>query len=154
MKLLRLISEYRWPIYLGGLLTVAWGTLAALVLTRGDALVEVVRGGREPYRLLPNGVVANQQRVRITNQLPETQSFTIEVLSPKGASLVVSDSPVVVEPAALETVNAVTTVPQGVFVDGQVPVRYLVRSDKGFRREVEFLLLGPFNDSGPAGEAP
>ena len=37
------------------LLTVAWGTLAVLVLTRGDALVEVVRGGREPYRLLPGG---------------------------------------------------------------------------------------------------
>lgn len=50
--------------------------------------------------------------------------------------------------------NAVTTVPQGVFVDGQIPVRYLVRSDKGFRKEVGFLLLGPFNDSGPASGAP
>ena len=136
------------------LLTIAWGTLAALVLLRGDALVEVVRGGREPYRLLPDGQVANQQRVRITNQLDQTQTFTIEVLSPKGASLVVSDSPVVVEPAGLVTVNAVTTVPQGVFVDGQIPVRYLVRSDKGFRKEVGFLLLGPFNDSGPASGAP
>jgi cytochrome c oxidase accessory protein FixG len=136
------------------LLAVAWGTLAVLVLTRGDALVEVVRGGREPYRLLPGGMVANQQRVRFTNQRAETQSFTIEVLSPKGASLVVGDSPVVVEPAALETVNAVTTVPQSVFVDGQIPVRYLVRSDKGFRKEVEFLLLGPFSDSGPGAVTP
>jgi cytochrome c oxidase accessory protein FixG len=135
------------------LLTVAWGTLAVLVLTRGDALVEVVRGGREPYRLLPGGMVANQQRVRFTNQLAETQSFTIEVLSPKGTSLVVGDSPVVVEPAALVTVNAVTTVPQSVFVDGQIPVRYLVRSDKGFRKEVAFLLLGPYDDSGPAAES-
>ena len=40
--------------------------------------------------------------------------------------------------------NAVTTVPQSVFVDGQAPVRYLVTSDKGFRKEVEFLLLGPY----------
>ena len=46
------------------------------------------------------------------------------------------------------TVNAVATVPQSVFVDGQAPVRYLVRSDKGFRKEVDFLLLGPY---GPAG---
>ena len=68
-------------VYLA-LLTVAWGTLVVLVLTRGDALVEVVRGGREPYRLLPTGEVANQQRVRITNQLDETQRFTIEVSEP------------------------------------------------------------------------
>jgi len=134
-------------IYLG-LMTVAWGTLAVLVVTRGDALVEVVRGGREPYRLLPTGEVANQQRVRITNQTEETQHFTVELLSPPGASLVVSDSPIVVEPEKLVTVNAVTTVPASVFVDGQAPVRYLVRSDRGFRQEVEFLLLGPF---GPAG---
>jgi cytochrome c oxidase accessory protein FixG len=135
------------------LLLVAWGTLAVLVLTRGDALVEVVRGGREPYRLLPNGQVANQQRVRITNQLDRNQKFTIEVVAPKGASLILSESPVVVEPAQLVTLNAVTTVPPGVFVDGQIPVRYLVTSDLGFRKEVEFLLLGPFNDAGAPAEA-
>ena len=130
------------------LLTVAWGALIVLVLTRGDALVEVVRGGREPYRLLPTGEVANQQRVRITNQLAETQRFTVEVLSPPGASLVVSESPVAVEPEELVTINAVTTVPPDVFVDGQSPVRYLVTSDRGFREEVEFLLLGPFRSPG------
>jgi len=133
------------------LMTVAWGAFSVLVLTRADALVEIVRGGREAYRLLPTGEVANQQRLRITNQLGETQRFTIEVLSPQGASLVVSESPIVVGPEKLVTVNAVTTVPQSVFVDGQAPVRYLVRSDRGFTSEVEFLLLGPF---GPAGGAP
>jgi cytochrome c oxidase accessory protein FixG len=131
------------------LMSAAWGTLAFLLLTRAPALVEVIRGGREPYRLLPNGEIANQQRVRITNQLSETQNFTIEVLSPKGAELVVSESPITVEPNRLVTVNAVATVPRSVFADGQAPVRYLVRSDKGFRKEVEFLLLGPY---GPGGE--
>ena len=126
------------------LMTVAWGTLAVLLLTRADALVEVMRGGREPYRLLQTGEVANQQRVRITNQLPDTQRFTIELLSPKGATLVVSESPITVEPDRLVTINAVATVPRSVFVDGQAPVRYLVRSDKGFSKEVEFLLLGPY----------
>ncbi len=134
------------------LLTAAWGTLAVLVATRGDALVEVVRGGREPYRLLPTGEVANQQRIRFTNQRADAQSFTVEVLSPKGAALVLAESPVAVEPAKLETVNAVTTVPTGVFVDGQAPVRYLVTSDKGFRKEVEFLLLGPFTDNAPGAQ--
>jgi polyferredoxin len=126
------------------LMTVAWSTFAVLILTRSDALVEVVRGGREPYRILPTGEVANQQRIKITNQVAETQRFTIDVLSPPGATLVLSESPIVVEPDKMANVNAVATVPQSVFVDGQAPVRYRVKSDKGFEKEVEFLLLGPF----------
>lgn len=129
------------------LLTVAWGTLAALVIGRAEALVEIIRGGREPYRILPTGEVANQQRLRITNQLPQTQSFTIQVLSPAGAKLVLSESPVVVSPAELSAINAVTTVPPSVFSDGQAEVRYLVTSDRGFKKEVKFLLLGPYTDS-------
>jgi len=128
------------------LMLVAWGTLAVLLLTRADALVEVVRGGRETYRLLPTGEIANQQRVRVTNQLPETQRFTLEVLSPKGARLVAGDSPITVEPDRLGSFNAVVTVPQRVFIDGQAPIRYLVRSDRGFRKEVDFLLLGPYGE--------
>jgi cytochrome c oxidase accessory protein FixG len=130
------------------LLLISWGTLVVMLLTRGDALVEIVRGGREPYRLLPNGAIANQQRLRITNQTGETQRYTVEVLSPAGASLVVSDSPVVVAPSKLVTVNAVTTVPQSVFVDGQAPVTYRVRSENGFEKDVEFLLLGPYSANG------
>jgi cytochrome c oxidase accessory protein FixG len=130
------------------LMTVAWGAFGYLLLTRADALVEVLRGGREPYRLLPTGDVANQQRVRITNQRDIRQSFTIEVLSPAGATLVVSESPIVVEPDRLVTINAVATVPRSVFVDGQATVRYLVRSDKGYRQEIDFLLLGPYGSTG------
>ena len=137
----------RTVLYLA-LIAVAWGTAGFLVVTRSAALVEVVRGGREPYRMLPTGQVANQQRMRFTNQRGETQRFTISIVSPAGASLVVSDSPVVVGPDQVVTVNIVTTVPQSVFVDGQAPVRYLVRSDRGFQREVTFLLLGPFSPGG------
>jgi hypothetical protein len=46
------------------------------------------------------------------------------------------------------TVDVVTTVAQSVFHDGQVPVRYLIRSDKGFRKEADFLLLGPYSEDG------
>jgi len=137
----------RTVLYLA-LIAVAFGTMSALILTRSDALVEVVRGGREPYRLLPNGAVANQQRMRFTNQRGETQRFTIEVVGPAGAALVVSESPVVVGAEQVVTVNMVTTVPQGAFVDGQVPGRYVVRSDRGFRKDLQFLLLGPFSSEG------
>lgn len=134
-------------VYLA-LLTLAWGALAVMVLTRADALVEVVRGGREPYRILVTGEVANQQRVRFTNQLDSPQSFTVEVLSPAGARLVLAGGPVAVAPEKVVTVNAVTTVPADSFRDGQATARYVVTSDRGFREEIEFLLLGPYGKGG------
>jgi cytochrome c oxidase accessory protein FixG len=137
-------------IYLG-LMTIAWGVFGTLVFTRADALVEVVRGGREPYRLLNSGEVANQQRIRFTNQRDEQQRFTVEVLAPKDAELVLSQSPVDVAKEQVVTVNAVITVPRSLFTEGQATVRYLVTSDKGFRKEISFLLLGPF---GPGKTAP
>lgn len=134
-------------VYLA-LMLVAWGTLGTLVFTRADALVEVVRGGREPYRVLNSGAVANQQRMRFTNQLGQQQRFDVTVLSPDDATLVVSESPIVVDAEKVVTVNAVTTVPQRRFHDGQATVRYLVTSDGGYRKEIEFLLLGPYDAQG------
>ncbi|MFA5910816.1 MAG: cytochrome c oxidase accessory protein CcoG [Vicinamibacterales bacterium] len=131
-----------------GLMAVAWGTLGALVFTRADALVEVVRGGREPYRMLTTGEVANQQRIRFTNQLDEAQRFEVTIANPAGAALVLSESPIVVGPEAVVMVNAVTTVPRALFRDGQATVRYLITSDHGFRQELDFLLLGPFGTAG------
>ncbi|MEZ5283678.1 MAG: cytochrome c oxidase accessory protein CcoG [Vicinamibacterales bacterium] len=131
------------------LMLVAWGTLGTLVFTRADALVEIVRGGREPYRILTSGEVANQQRIRVTNQREIAQRFTVEVVAPPDVTLVVSESPIVAAAEQVVTVNAVTTVPRRLFVDGQATVRYLVTSDQGFRKEIEFLLLGPYGPGGP-----
>lgn len=131
-----------------GLMTLAWGAFGTLVFTRADALVEIVRGGREPYRLLTTGEVANQQRLRITNQRDETQRFTVAVVSPAGVSLVLSESPIVVAQEQVVTTNAVTTVPRRLFADGQATVRYRVTSDRGFQKEIEFLLLGPYGPGG------
>ena len=146
----RHVWRARTLVYLA-LLSIAWGSVGVLVFTRNDALVEIVRGGREAYRMLPTGEVANQQRLRVTNQRPEPQRFTIEILAPAGAKIVVSESPVVVAADQVVTVNLVTTVSRGAFEDGQVTARYLVKSDRGYQEEVEFLLLGPF---GPGGGRP
>ncbi len=126
------------------LLSLVWGFLAVLVATRSDALIEITRGGRETYRLLPNGLVANQQRVRVTNQLERAQRFTFEVQEPAGAQLIVSESPLEVEGEELVTVNAVTTVGKEVFQNGQATARYRVTSDAGVVQTIEFLLLGPY----------
>ena len=92
--------------------------------------------------------LANQQRIRFTNQLDKPQRFHVAITDPVEASLVLSDDSIVVAPAQVVTINAVTTVPRSVFDDGQATVRYLVQSDEGYRQEMEFILLGPFGSSG------
>ncbi|MEW6755999.1 MAG: cytochrome c oxidase accessory protein CcoG [Candidatus Latescibacterota bacterium] len=129
-------------VYLA-LMALAWGSLVTMVLRRGEARVEIVRGGREAFRVLPTGQIANQQRLRLTSQLPETQTFTVDVLAPQGARLLVPESPIVAEPAAVRTLNIVTEVPPEAFVRGRVTGVYLVRSDAGFAELCEFPLLGP-----------
>ena len=70
------------------------------------------------------------------------------MIEPREISLLLSESPVVVAAEHVVMVNAVTTVPRRFFSNGQATVRYLVTSDRGFRQEIEFLLLGPFNAQG------
>ncbi|MBM4370231.1 MAG: cytochrome c oxidase accessory protein CcoG [Deltaproteobacteria bacterium] len=126
------------------LFAAAWGALVWVAATRAEARVEILRTGRESYRLLPGGEVANQQRLRITNHLPEPQAFTVDLTAPEGASLVVAISPMRVGPDAVETVDLVARVPAAAFRRGRVDGRYRIRSDRGFDQEHDVVLLGPW----------
>lgn len=128
----------------GALLLGTLVALLALVLGRQAADVEVLRGGREPYRVLATGEVANILRLRVTNQAQERQSFTVELLEPEGR-LVVSRSPLVVPGGQVATLDVVTRVPTSRFRAGQAPAVFLVRSDAGFEIKEKFVLLGPYN---------
>jgi cytochrome c oxidase accessory protein FixG len=130
-------------VYLA-LMALAWGALIAMLAGRGQALVEIVRSGHEPFHLNASGQVVNQQRLRLTNQQNEPQSFHIELVAPPGAKLVVSSSSsLTVEPAEVRTVNIATEVPPSLFTNGQVTGVYKVSSNHGFSRSYQFPLLGP-----------
>ncbi|MBW2528383.1 MAG: cytochrome c oxidase accessory protein CcoG [Deltaproteobacteria bacterium] len=126
------------------LLLVALGSLTYLSVGRGDARIEIIRGGREPFRLLHTGQVANQLRIRITNQRHEQQSFTVSLAEPAGADLVVSVNPIVVPGDRVATANIAVKLERNVFQRGRVNGRFVIRSDRGAQFEQEFLLLGPY----------
>ena len=93
--------------------------------------------------------------MRFTNQLGETQRFTIEVVSPKGASA--RRQRLAGRRRARPGGRPSTSSPRcrrGSSWTGRRPVRYLVRSDRGFEKEVEFLLLGPYASRRGSREAP
>ena len=139
-------KRFRRPrVYVYGLVGAA-ALVALLVLTfgRGDADVEILRGAREPFRMLPTEEVANLLRVRLTNQLHEPQAFTVELAEPAGADLVVSQSPFVVGPDQVATLDVVAKLPVSAFQRGQAMGLFIIRSDKDVVIEEEFVLLGPY----------
>lgn len=124
-------------VALGGLLGLAYG--------RKPAGFEVLRSGREPFRMLPNGDVANILRLRITNNLHETQSFTVTLAEPHDAHLVVSESPLVVTGDGVGTVELVVTADDDLFAHhgGQSTARFVITTSNGASFTKTFVLLGP-----------
>lgn len=130
-------------VYLA-LMIAAYGALVALVATRSDASIEILRGSRDPFRTLPTGEIANQLRARFTNNRPEDQSFTLSLVAPERGDLVVSQSPFVVGPYEVEAVDFVVKVPRDVFERGRATARIRVTSGTGLVIEKEHGLLGPY----------
>jgi len=128
----------------GALGVVLLSILGVLTFGRGGADVEILRGAREPFRMLPTGEVANILRVRITNNLHEAQAFTVELANPPGSALVVSQSPFEVGPDAVATLDVVAKLPVAAFQRGQAAGDFVIRSDKEVVIEEKFVLLGPY----------
>ena len=130
--------------FYGAILVFAFGALGALAIGRSDAGAEVLRSGREPYRMIKDDQVANLLRVRLTNHRAAPQAFTVELIEPAGAALIVSQSPFVVAANHVETLDVVATLPASAFARGQAKGRFVIRSDAGVELEQEFVLLGPY----------
>ena len=129
----------------GLLLSVTLGALLYLTMGRNAADAEILRSGREPYRLLKTGKVANMLRLRLTNRINKDQRFTVKLNRPAGASLVVSQSPFRVLAGKVGTVAMVAMLPERTFKSGQARGLFIIESDAGFHLERPFTLLGPHN---------
>jgi len=127
-------------------LLVAYGAFTALLLGRSPADVEILRGSRDPFRLLPDGLVANQLRARVTNNLPEPQTFEFELVAPPGGELVTSVSPLPVAADGMEHVDLVVKLPRSAFERGRAKAEVRVRSDQGLDVTREKGLLGPYGN--------
>jgi cytochrome c oxidase accessory protein FixG len=125
-------------------LLAAFGAFGVLLLTRSPADVEILRGSRDPFRVLPDGQVANQLRARVTNNQPEPQTFTFELLAPAQGALVTSVSPLTVAGDGMEHVDLVVTLPRSAFAKGRAMAEVRVSSDRGLDVVKEKGLLGPY----------
>ena len=116
--------------------------------TKAPADITVLRGLGEPYVIEPDGRVANQLRVKVTNRTGAPQTYAIRVDGVDPGSVVAPDNPMTVGPGATDAMAMFVMLPRAAFHDGHRDVTVRVTDGAGFTGTVPYRLVGPEHDDG------
>ncbi len=127
-------------------LAIAVGGFVVTLGTRAPADVTVLRGMGEPYVLEPDGRVANQLRVKITNRSDATQAYRISIEGAAEGALIAPDNPMSVDAGQTSTMALFVMLPPSAFHDGARNITVRVADGRGFSEGVPYRLVGPEHD--------
>ena len=125
-------------------IVLVFGALTAALLDRSSANVKVLRGIGAPFATLPSGEISNQIRIKIHNQSDQLRSYTISLVTPSGAELVIPENPLKVGPGELGESTLFVVLPRSAYAGkGDLPCQLKVADGVDFERVVTLTLLGP-----------
>jgi cytochrome c oxidase accessory protein FixG len=141
-------QPYRWlrfrVIFYPALIVVLLGILSLTLAKREPADIVMLHGGRVAYRTLPNGNIANQIDVRITNRTDQAQRYKLTFKNPPmGMNMIAPLNPLSVAPRRTGTSIVFITSPPHLFRKGGISIRLQVDDGKNFSKQRLFRLLGP-----------
>lgn len=120
------------------------GALGFSLADRASAKVKALRGIGRPFATLPSGEISNQLRIKIHNQSDELRSYTLRLVTPAGAELVVPENPIQIKPRELRESNVFVVLPASSFAEsGEVPCTLEISDGVDFTQTVSVTLLGP-----------
>lgn len=118
-------------------------TAAVLLVSRRDVDVLVLRQPGSLYATLPSGDITNFYQVQAFNRTAQARSFTIEVSSPRGATLTPLGPVGSVDAYGEVDGHLMLRVPAAALSGPSTPVRFLIRSPGGVEQEIDSAFLGP-----------
>jgi len=125
----------------------AWLVLAATTATllaiRRDVDVLVLRQPGTLYVTLANGDIANFYQVQAFNRTGRPASLTIEVASPRGATVTALGPLGHIGPYGQIDGRCLLQLPAAALAGPSTPVRFVVRTDHGGEQVIESAFLGP-----------
>jgi cytochrome c oxidase accessory protein FixG len=122
---------------------------ATVVLaTRRDVDVLVLRQPGTLYATLANGELVNFYQVQAFNRSARSTAFSIEVRSPRGATVTLLGEVGKVDAYGQLDGRVVVSLPAASLSGPSTPVRFVVRTDRGAEQLVDSAFLGPA--SGPS----
>ena len=120
------------------------GALGFSLVGRESANVKALRGIGRPYATLPSGEISNQLRIKIHNQSDEVRSYSLRLVTPAGAELVVPENPLLITPRELRESNLFVVLPAARFAElGEVACTLEISDGVDFTKTVSVTLLGP-----------
>jgi cytochrome c oxidase accessory protein FixG len=125
------------------ILLIVLALFSYLLITRAPADVRLLRTVGMPFVTLPDGRIANNLRLKITNRTQQPAAYRIELLDLPGASITLTEDPLQVASGQSRTEGLTIATPPDVFTDGERHVRLRVSDGAAFSRDVHAHLLGP-----------
>ena len=116
--------------------------------TRSTADVTLLRGIGAPFTLEPDGRVANQVRVKITNRSDREHAYTIAIPTLAAGDVVAPENPLTVGAGETRTTSVFVLLPATAFHDGERDVTFRITADGGFADNFAYELVGPEGDHG------
>lgn len=125
-------------------LTVVASLFAWNLNHRSDAEVTLLRGaGAAPFTVQPDGIIANQIKVKFENRGTTERAFTIALAGVPNGRLVAPQNPVTVPPNGHATTTVFVLVPLAQFRHGEHPMSLQVTDGASFTVTAPYDLLGP-----------
>jgi cytochrome c oxidase accessory protein FixG len=126
-----------------GVWLVLLAVTVTVIRTRRDLDVLVLRQPGTLYATAGEGEVANFYQVQAFNRSGRATSFTLQVSSPRGATLTSLGNVGHVDAYGQLDGRVVLRVPTSSLAGPSTPVRFVVRSDAGVEQTIDSAFLGP-----------
>ena len=130
------------------------GAFTWAIASRSDAEVTLLRGIGAPFVQEPDGRVANQLRVKVTNRSRERRLYRITLDGAAGATVIAPENPLPVDAGAMATTSIFVLLQPSDFTMGERAVTLRVEDGVGFTVAIPWRLAGPDGAATPAAGAP
>ena len=130
------------------LLLIVASAFVTLLLRQAPADFSVLRGPGLPFNSLPDGVVTNQLKLKITNRTDNDALYTVAIAGTPGIRFAEEPGSVRVPAGSARTVLVVVELPRGAFDSGGHCTADVSLASQGFTRTISYRLLGPVSNGG------
>ncbi len=124
-------------------LAVTVGGFAVTLGTKAPADVTVLRGLGEPYVIEPDGRIANQLRVKITNRSDADRRYRVTIDGVDAGALIAPDDPLPVGAGQTAAMALFVMLPPSAFRAGERNIVVRVSDGAGYTGTVPYRLVGP-----------
>ena len=114
-----------------------------VLATKESADVTILRGLAAPFTEQPDGRIANQIRIKITNRGGEQRAYRVEMAGAPEATLIAPQNPFPVAGGATSSTTVFVVMSADEFDDGERPVTFHVSDGRGFEGSFPYRLVGP-----------